>query len=184
MSGVNVVSCSSASDCSTLPTRLGILVTLYPSPWHMLMRIGSQVISSSSSPNACTAHRGATRRESKTATANDPIVAGTVTATAPRTRSAQSACPRARRRVRSPWKPRRVLTVRRERSACRLVRSGGYIPHTQPLGLTPHIKSVSLPGPGFQLKCCVSLVCLLASVHVKDAQRSGFLRPLPASVQR
>jgi len=52
INGVNVVSCSSASDCSTFPTRFGILVTLYPRSWHMEMRIGSQLISSSS-PNAC-----------------------------------------------------------------------------------------------------------------------------------
>ncbi|CAB1460168.1 unnamed protein product, partial [Pleuronectes platessa] len=65
MSGVNVVSCSSASDCSTLPTKLGILVTLYPSPWHMLMRIGSQVISSTSSPNARTTPSGAATSSSR-----------------------------------------------------------------------------------------------------------------------
>lgn len=63
INGVNVVSCSSASDCSTFPTRFGILVTLYPRSWHMEMRIGSQVISSSS-PNACASPNASARSAS------------------------------------------------------------------------------------------------------------------------
>lgn len=42
--GVKVCSCNSASCCRSCPTRFGIPVTLYPSPLHISIRIGSHFL--------------------------------------------------------------------------------------------------------------------------------------------